>query len=75
MCETDWQWNINISTLSGVWAWGKRGNRGEVKKVHKDEFYNVCSTLNFIRVFRPRWLEHVARVGGERRIQGFDEKP
>ena len=36
------------------------------KKVHKNEFYDLCTTLNIIRVFRPRimrWLGHTARVG------------
>lgn len=34
--------------------------------MHKDEFYDLCSTLNIIRVLRPRiirWVGHVARVG------------
>ena len=34
--------------------------------MHKDEFYDLCSTLTIIRVFRSRimrWLVCVARVG------------
>lgn len=39
------------------------------KKVHKDEFYDLCFTLNIIRVFRPRIMRlvgHVARAGAGR---------
>jgi hypothetical protein len=44
-------------------------------KVHKNECYVLFSTLNIIRMFRPRimrWLEHtrIARVGEGRGAYG-----
>jgi hypothetical protein len=39
---------------------------GEWRKLHNDELYNLCSSLNIIRQIksrRTRWAEHVARMG------------
>jgi hypothetical protein len=48
------------------------------KKVHKNEFYDLCTTLNIIRLFRPRIMRMVGaystRGGRERCIQVFDGK-
>jgi len=53
----------------------KRGKvTGEWRKLHADEFNDLYSSPNIVRVTksRMRWAGHVARMEGEeRRIQGF----
>ena len=47
---------------------------GEWRKLHNEELNDLyCSPYN-VRVIKSRsmkWAGHVARMGGERRIQGF----
>ena len=41
---------------------------GEWRRIHKEEFNNLYSSLNIHRVIklrRMRWARHVARIGGE----------
>jgi hypothetical protein len=51
---------------------------GEWRKLHNKELYNLYSSSNIVRVIksrRMRWAEHVARMGGERRVQVLVGKP
>jgi hypothetical protein len=46
-----------------------------VEKVHNDELHSLYSSLNIVRVIKSRrmgWAGHVARMGEERYLQGFD---
>jgi hypothetical protein len=46
---------------------------GEWRKLHNEEFNDLHSSPNIVRVVksRIRWAGHVARMWDERRIQGF----
>jgi hypothetical protein len=53
----------------------KREEDGSWRKLHNDELHNLYSSPNIVRVIksrRMRWAGHVARMGGERFLQGFD---
>jgi hypothetical protein len=44
---------------------------GEWRKLHNEELHNSYSSPNIIRQIksrRMRWAEHVARMGGERKV-------
>jgi hypothetical protein len=47
--------------------WSKRAEgTGEWRKLHKEEFNDLYSTQNALRVFKPRktrWARHVVRTG------------
>ena len=46
----------------------------EWRKLHNEELNDLYSTPSTVRVMksrRMRWVEHVVRMGEERRIQGF----
>ena len=51
---------------------------GEWRKLNKEEFNDLYSSPNIVRVIKSRkmrWAGYVARIGGEeRRIQGFGGK-
>jgi hypothetical protein len=50
---------------------------GEWRKVHNEELHNLYSSPDIIREVksrRMRWAGHVARMGEERKVQGFDGK-
>ena len=47
---------------------------GEWRKLHNEELSDLYSLPNIVRVVksrRMRWAGHVARMGGERRVQGI----
>jgi hypothetical protein len=47
---------------------------GEWRKLHNKELNDLYCSPKIIRVIEPRrmrWAGHVARMGGERRVQGF----
>ena len=47
---------------------------GEWRKLHNEELNNLYSSPNIVRVIksrRMRWAGHVARMGGDRCVQGF----
>jgi hypothetical protein len=47
----------------------KNGVTWEWKRVYNEEFYDLYSSTNIIRVTKPRmtrWLKHVARTGNRR---------
>jgi len=49
----------------------------EWRKLHNEEFNDLFSSPNIIRVMesrRMRWAWHVARIGEQRCTQGFGEK-
>jgi hypothetical protein len=49
----------------------KRDEDGSWRKVHNDEFHNLYSSPNIVRVIksrRMRWAEHVARMGEGRGV-------
>jgi hypothetical protein len=49
----------------------------EWRKLHSEELHTVHSSPNIIRQIksrRMRWAGQVARVGEERKVQGFDGK-
>ena len=53
------------------------GVTGERRKLHNEKLNDLYSAPNIVRVIksrRMRWAGHVARVGEERRIQGFGGK-
>jgi hypothetical protein len=51
----------------------KREEDGSWRKLRNDELHNLYSSPNIVRVIklRVRWAGHVARMGGERCLQGF----
>jgi hypothetical protein len=47
---------------------------GKWRKLHNEELHDLYSSPTTVRVIKSRimgWEGHVARVGGERRVQGF----
>ena len=47
---------------------------GEWRKLYNEELNNLYSSPNIVRVIksrRMRWAGHVARMGGDRCVQGF----
>jgi hypothetical protein len=51
---------------------------GEWRKLHSEELHNLYSSPDIIRQVksrRMRWAGHVARMRGERCVQGFGGKP
>jgi hypothetical protein len=56
----------------------KRGEvMGEWRKLHSEELHNLYSSPDIIRQVksrRMRWMGHVARMGEERKVQGFGGK-
>jgi hypothetical protein len=52
----------------------KREEDGSWRKLHNDELHNLYSLPNMLMVIksmRIKWAGHVARMGGERCLQGF----
>jgi hypothetical protein len=50
---------------------------GEWRGLHSGELHNLYSSPDIIRQIksrRMRWVRHVARMGGEKRVQGFGGK-
>jgi hypothetical protein len=50
---------------------------GEWRKLHNGELHNLYSSPDIIRQVksrRMRWAGHVARMGGEKSVQGFGGK-
>jgi hypothetical protein len=50
---------------------------GEWRKLHNEELHNFYSSPDIIRQVksrRMRWAGHVARMGEERKVQGFGVK-
>jgi hypothetical protein len=50
---------------------------GEWRKLHNEELHNLYSSPDIIRQVksrRMRWAGHVARMGEERKVQGFGGK-
>jgi hypothetical protein len=50
---------------------------GEWRKLHSEELHNLYSSPDIIRQVksrRMRWAGHVARMGEERKVQGFGGK-
>jgi hypothetical protein len=50
---------------------------GQWRKLHSGELHNLYSSPDMIRQIksrRMRWAGHVARMGGEQRVQGFGGK-
>ena len=51
---------------------------GEWRKIHNEEFDNLYSSPNVVRVIKSRrmkWAGHVARVGGSGVYRGLVGKP
>ena len=51
---------------------------GEWRKLHYDELNYLFSSRNIAQVIKPksmRWVTHVSRMMGERRVQGFGVEP
>jgi hypothetical protein len=51
--------------------------KGEWRKLHNGELHNLYSSTDIIRQMksrRMRWAGHVARMRGEKRVQGFGGK-
>jgi hypothetical protein len=49
----------------------------ECRKLHSAELHNFYSSPDIIKQmksWRMRWEGHVARMGGEKRVQGFGGK-
>jgi len=45
-----------------------------LRRLHNEELHNLHASPNIIKVIKPRgirWLDHVARMGDEKRVQGF----
>jgi hypothetical protein len=52
--------------------------RGEWRRLHNEELYDLYSSANIIWVIksrRMRWIGHVARMGDERCVQDFVGRP
>jgi hypothetical protein len=48
---------------------------GEWRKFHNEELNDLYFPPTIVRVIksgRIKWVGHVARMGGEKRVQGFD---
>ena len=60
--------------LRGILGAKRDGVTGEWRKLHNEELNDLYCSPNIVRVVKPRrmrWTGHVARMGEERRIQGF----
>jgi hypothetical protein len=50
---------------------------GQQRKLHNGELHNLYSSPDIIKQIksrRMRWAGHVARMGGEKHVQGFGGK-
>jgi hypothetical protein len=60
-------------------VFGPKGDKvtGQWRKLHSEELHNLYSFQNIIRQIismRIRWAGHVARLEGEKSVQGFGGK-
>jgi hypothetical protein len=55
---------------------GSKGEEvtGEWSKLHSEELHNSSPDIRQIKSRTLRWTGHVARMGGEKSVQGFDGK-
>jgi hypothetical protein len=63
--------------LRGMFGARRDEVTGEWRKLHNEELHNLYCSPNIVRVIksrRMRWAGHVARMGRERSVQGFDGK-
>ena len=75
LCYIDHSVNVFINVVENVLlrrVFGPKMDEitGEWRKLHNEEFSDLYSLLNIVRVVksrRMRWVGHVARMGGEGR--------
>jgi hypothetical protein len=63
--------------LRKIYGLNRNEVTGEWRKLHSEELHTLYSSPNIIRQIksrRMRWTEHVARMGEERKLQGFSLK-
>jgi hypothetical protein len=60
------QWAFDITVLMRIFRPKREEVTGQWRRLHKEELYDLFSSLNVIRVIksrRMRWAGHVARMG------------
>jgi len=65
--QCDWVCHSRV-TAQAEWGaeedvWALEGSVGDWRKLHNEEFHDLCCAQNFICGHQERWARHVACVG------------